>query len=90
MHSKILYWCVLVCVFYFSLTGSFSLPALSIVGRQMGASVTRKELFDHSEAWVHYEGYEQWRWLVRRGGDVGVRVASAGQKPVRFAVCCRA
>lgn len=49
---------VLICVPFIQ---SDSLPffcSLSIVGRQMGASVTRRGVFDHSEAWVHYEGYE--------------------------------
>lgn len=45
-----------------SLTVSFSLPLFSIVGRQMAASVTRKGVFDHTEGWIHYEGYEWWWW----------------------------
>lgn len=61
--------CALKYSLSLSLTVSFSLPVFSIVGRQMGASVTRKGVFDHTEAWVHYEGYEWWRW--GRGGRAG-------------------
>lgn len=50
-----------------SMTVRFSLPVFPIVGRQMAASVTRKGVFDHTEGWIHYEGYEQW-WWWRKGG----------------------
>ncbi len=61
--------CTLKYSLSLSLTVSFSLPVFSIVGRQMGASVTRKGVFDHIEAWVHYEGYEWWWW--GQGGRAG-------------------
>lgn len=66
------------------LTVGFSLPIFSIVGRQMGASVTRKGVFDHSEAWVHYEEYERWWWGCGSGGEVGQ--GTAEQEPVRFVI----
>lgn len=53
------------------LTAGFSLPIFSIVGRQMGVSVTRKGVFDHSEAWVHYEEFKRRRWGWGRGGEAG-------------------
>lgn len=66
-------YCTCTCALKYSLslilTVSFFLPASSFVGRQMGASVTRKRVFDHSEAWLHYEGYE--RWWLGRGGRAG-------------------
>lgn len=64
-------YCTHMCAvkYYLSLalTVSFSLPDFFIVGRQMGASVTIKGLFDHSEAWVCYEGYEWWWWWLWGG-----------------------
>lgn len=75
VYCRILYSCACLS---FTLTVSHSLPVFSIVDRQMGASVTRRGVFDHTEAWVHYEGYVQWRQWWCRGGKVrGVGIVSS-------------